>query len=830
MSSTRTPYKRSASTTTRPRFSGTWATLCAETLAGIADPLFPALSVAEVRPPADAARAMLAGLLEPLDTPLAPETLPDWLLPHQAEAIARARAILARFGGVLVADGVGLGKTYIGLALAALERRHAGDAVAIVPAALRAEWAAASEATGTPIRIWSHTELARMPPVLASRCSLLLVDEAHAFRNPRTRRYDALARLAVGRRVALLTATPINNATADLAALVHLFAATDRFREFGVPDLAASLGEAEPGASALALGALSVCRTRRLVEQRFPELRAAFPRRVLMPAIRYDLDSVYDGSLHALLTALGTLSGGEERGGALMHLNLLRRLESSRAAFRRSLLRHRDFLAEWSRARETGIALSREDFRAAFPRHDADDSQLVLWPILRAAVRSDGALDLKPWREAIERALGLVDVAEAVPDPKLAALEALLAGALAGTKAIVFTEYRDTALHLLRHLRRRFRVIAVVGESAWTGTGRLDRSVALDAFAPRARRAKPDPMLDADVLIATDVASEGMNLQDAAAVVNYDLPWNPVRVMQRVGRVDRLYSAHANVFVTHLLPAGGLGALTGVLEKLRTKLAEVPRFAGAEPDPLAALWWVGGGAPLPETLEHESWRRVAPFEARERWRLQVGAFDAARHDPPVVAAGIVADGGSPAVGVLLALEWQDGRRIPLPFTIAASGDVRADSAALGDLAERALRAAAIPTGTGEFTSALATVLPRARAQLLEYSAVRRGTHATGPGRSAALDLLKGWAAEATRDRADTEAIERAMTALAGELPVGLDRLIGRLLTEAGAHDHLAVRIAEVVESAAPLSGPRLDGTPRLVLVAAIALATRCPAE
>lgn len=393
MSSTGTSFTRSVRTTTRPRFSSTWATLCAETLAGIADPLFPALSVAEVRTPADAARVLLAGLLEPLDTPLTAETLPAWLLPHQAEAVVRARAILGRFGGALIADGVGLGKTFIGLALAALERARGGDAVAIVPAALRAEWADAMAKTEVPLCLYSHTELARAMPVVSERCSLLLVDEAHGFRNPRTRRYDALARLAVGRRVALLTATPVNNTARDVAALVHLFAAPDRFRELGVADLAAALDEPRP-AAALALGAVSVCRTRRLVEQRFPALRDAFPRRVLMPAIRYDLDAVYDGALHALVTALGALSAGSERGGALMQLGLLRRLESSRAAFRRSLLRHRDFLAEWARARETGVALTRADFRAAFPRHDADDAQLVLWPLLHPG--SAAGADLTP--------------------------------------------------------------------------------------------------------------------------------------------------------------------------------------------------------------------------------------------------------------------------------------------------------------------------------------------------------------------------------------------------------------------------------------------------
>jgi hypothetical protein len=291
------------------RSSHTWATLCAETLAGIADPLFPALTLAESAAPADAARAVLSGLLDPLDTPATGEQLPAFLLPHQADAVRRSRAILRRFGGVLVADGVGLGKTYIGLALAALERDQGGDAVAVVPAALRSEWVRASRDTRVPIELHTHSELARKRPKLPAGTSLLLVDEAHGFRNPATRRYHVLADLAIGRRVALLTATPLNNSPADLTALVHLFAGPDRFREFGVDDLRAVLRGGGGGAT-LALAAVSVCRSRRLVQARFPELRSAFPTRRLAAAAEYDLDAAYGGALELLLADLARLAEG----------------------------------------------------------------------------------------------------------------------------------------------------------------------------------------------------------------------------------------------------------------------------------------------------------------------------------------------------------------------------------------------------------------------------------------------------------------------------------------------------------------------------------------
>ena len=769
-------------------------------------------------PPDVAARASLAVLLEPLESALPPEALPDWLLEHQADAVVRARAILARFGGVLIADGVGLGKTYIALALAALERAHGGDAMAIVPASLRGEWQRACRETGVTLPISGHSELAHRAPA-AGRCTLLLVDEAHAFRNPRTRRYDGLARLAIGRRVALLSATPLNNGTADLAALLHLFAARDRFREFGVADVAVSLQrdrEAE-----LALAAVSVCRTRRLVEHRFPTLAAAFPRRVLLPPVRYDITGVYGADTAALIQALSPPAGSApaERGAALMHLSLVRRLESSPHALRRSLLRQRAFLEDWDRARASGVALTRPAFRAFVPRGDGDDTQLVMWPVL--ADPSDRGGCAAGWRRAVDDALSLLPSRPAA-DPKLAALDGLLDGPLHGVKTIVFTEYRDTALYLLRHLRRRRRVIAVMGDGAWAGVTRLSRQHALDAFAPHARGRRPDPLLDADVLVATDVASEGMNLQDAAAVVNYDLPWNPVRVMQRVGRIDRLHSLHDTVRVAHVIPGGGLAALCGVLETLRSKLDTAAAFPGAEPDPLASLWWLDAGSPEPEALEREAWRRVAPFESRERWRMLIGPC-ARQGGAPLIGAGLTRDGGGPQAGVLLALEWPDGRRIPLPYIVTAGRAPRRDAGEFARIAERALAAEPIPAHAFQFTELLAAVLPDARHRLVEYSAARQAAIA-GPGRRAVIEQLRSYAARLHRTRGSLLHVERALAGLCAELPAGLDRLIGRIAADTPSPDELARRVVELLHTARTPPAPDLGGLPKLRLQALLVIA------
>jgi hypothetical protein len=549
---------------------------------------------------------------------------------------------------------------------------------------------------------------------------------------------------------------------------------------------------------------------------------------VLLPPARYDLLRAFGPRAPDLLDALRPpiADGAAERGAALMHLGLLRRMESSPRALRRSLLRQRAFLEECDRAREAGLALSRRAFAAATPRGDADETQLVMWPLLAGRDDTAPARGLA-WRAAIDRALALLDDAPS-SDPKLAALDQLLDGPLAHRKTIVFTEHRDTALHLLQHLRRRRRVIAVMGDGAWAGTTRLSRRHALDAFAPRARGARADPLLDADILVATDVASEGMNLQDASAVVNYDLPWNPVRVMQRVGRVDRLNSAHGDVLVGHVIPGGGLAALCGVLETLRSKLDRGAPWPGAEPDPLAALWWLGDGSPEPEAVDRESWRRVAPFEAREHWRMLIGPCARPSSTAPLVAGAMSDDGDAPGAGVLLALEWPDGRRIPLPYVASTDHAVRSDAHALARLAERALVAQPIPTRPAEFTQLLAAALPDARLRLIEYSAARHAGIA-GPGRRAALERLRAHAAAVYRRRGGLDHVERALTALGAEVPAGLDRFIGRIAVDMASPEELARRVTEVLESSRSMPAPSLDGSPRLVLVAMIAVATRCAA-
>ncbi|HEX7091524.1 MAG TPA: helicase-related protein, partial [Longimicrobiales bacterium] len=634
------------------------------------------------------------------------------LADFQADAVWRASEILARRRGVLIADSVGLGKTYVALALAERELRRGGRVAVVTPAALRRDWVPALRrlADGLGVRqtsglgVWRKTAEsvltdgpattcadhalpvppapggrtaaggrsaarsrsapggrtaagsrpagaggprpsaaaaarargdpgARPPPLLAwlshARLSrgthrperlvpldLVVVDEAHAFRSPRTRRYRALAALCRGSRVVLLTATPVNNAASDLYHQLRLFAGDGDFRDIGVADLGAVFRavteDAAAARSALAvLRQVMIRRTRPFLREHYAGVRLpgrggkarvlAFPERAPPRPIRYSLQAAYPGLLDDIAETLAALilapyapgeygADGEPaaRGVAeLLRLALLKRLESSVAAFRASIARLVRYYEACDGALAAGWLLAPAEHRRLLEiRGDGDVVQLVFPELaLRPApagldvarMRADVRAELDAL-QALERALAGIDPSS---DPKLAALLELLEGEARGSKVVVFTEFRDTARHLWRALVRRGGVALVDGGGAFLGLNPCGRRQAIERFAPRSNGARePAPRERVDLLIATDVLSEGLNLQDANRVVSYDLPWNPVRLIQRVGRVDRLGSPHPVVYSDHFLPDRGLEPLLGLVARLRAKLLAIGRTVG----------------------------------------------------------------------------------------------------------------------------------------------------------------------------------------------------------------------------------------------------------
>ncbi len=609
------------------------------------------------------------------------------LATFQAEAARRADAVLQRRGGVLIADGVGVGKTYIALALIESRIREGGSVAVVIPAVMRRQWLVplrrlctrlrlpppAESGGGQPIRVLvvTHAQLSRRQPQARPQIglSLVVVDEAHAFRNPATNRYRALAELCRGVPVALLTATPVNNSPLDLYWLLRLFAGNGDFADVGIADLLGAFREAA-GATGIAapevvqpvMRAAMVRRTRPFLRDHYSGVRLpatgstlVFPKREPPRSVDYRLRDTAPEALPRIRAALARFGGhvfssdltlpqpaaaGERvpppgHGGvaALLRLLLLKRLESGVPAFRSSVRRQVDFHEAALRALREGRL---PEPRASVAADDADPLQLRLDELLlRPLPRSIDADELSRRVAAdldrLHELLRATSPLDGDADPKLAALRQLL-DELRGRKVLIFTEYRDTARYLHRALAPRGGVGLVDGAEARAGTQRCGRTDVIRRFAPIANGApEPTPAQRIDVLIATDVLAEGLNLQDAADVVCYDLPWNPVRIVQRIGRVDRLGARHASVRAWHFLPEARLERMLRIADRLRRKIATIVGTVGstekilpaapaiAFPRDVVARLRAGDPAVL-EDIERDD---AAPFELDERLRLEL---------------------------------------------------------------------------------------------------------------------------------------------------------------------------------------------------------------
>lgn len=561
------------------------------------------------------------------------------LTDFQRHGFRRALRIIERFGGVLVGDGVGLGKSFVGAELLDhYVNREGLRALVIVPAALRDSfWERHLRGRNIAAQVISYQQLAAERQLGGDTATLslakdayrfVLVDEAHAFRNPDTEQYRALSRLMGGapKKLCLMTATPVNNSIRDLYHQLMLFARhTAAFRAIGIPDLNAYFRAAEESAqtggdSASAMfkliDATSVRRTRRFIQRHYPNAQLegrpiAFPEARLKTKL-YELDTAYPGlfarvahDVDALTLARyrpddyrldGDVDRRAQTLAGLLRTGLLKRFESSVHAFRltagKMVAAHRRFLEalDAGRVLVPGVG-ERDSDEAEDPARLADD--------LGERWRPTSEYRVEDLRAAVELDLATLDgLATAVigathdNDPKLAALAELLRDQLGPEKAIVFTYYADTADWIAAALEAdpaRFgsrRFVVVTGTARDTPAQRLER---VHSFSPRttgdeAGLEPVPPEHEKDLLVATDVLAEGQNLQQARYIVNYDMPWNPMRLVQRNGRIDRLGSPFAGeeVYLYNLFPAGELDGLLRLYERLLRKIAHANISVGME--------------------------------------------------------------------------------------------------------------------------------------------------------------------------------------------------------------------------------------------------------
>ena len=463
--------------------------------------------------------------------------------------MGRIESAIDEFGGALLCDEVGMGKTFVATAIA----RHYSRRLVVAPAALSQMWTHALRTTQIDADFVSFEKLSRIrpndgsdfrnasrncPTIPSSReYDLLIIDEAHHARNRATRRYAQLKGLARDAKVLLLTATPIHNRRDDLSALLSLF-----------------LGSR---ADALTRAELARCVVRRDHEQ----LKSTALIPTVRPTVTLQIsdDPRIVRELMTLPDPVPVRDGG--LGGGLIARGLVHQWASSEAALHEALRRRIARTFALIASLEAGTYPTENDLRTWI----FDDGAVQLgFPELLSAPSDDAAAlleSVKVHAEALQR-FRASHSARSLLDTDRANIIARLRGAHPKAKIVAFAQYTETVSMLFRKLVKPGGVAMLTAHGARVAGGRLSRGEALARFAPRALHASPPPSAEAiDLLLSTDLLSEGVNLQDAEVVVHLDIPWTAARLDQRVGRVARMGSIHSAVSVYLLRPPASAAAL-----------------------------------------------------------------------------------------------------------------------------------------------------------------------------------------------------------------------------------------------------------------------------
>jgi superfamily II DNA or RNA helicase len=579
----------------------------------------------------------------------------------QEDAVKKARRILARYDGVMIADSVGLGKTWIGKKLLedyAYHRRY--KAVVICPAALQKLWRDELFSAGIAALIVTQELLGREEFALheVTDADVILIDESHNFRNHATQRYENLERILASntrrgglsnerKKLILLTATPINNNVFDLYNQINLFTGGDRsyFAAAGIGDLqryfAAARRANRQQESSIALFNLLeevvIRRTRPFIKKAYPDATIKgeairWPERKLK-TIHYHLERAYSGIYTGIVERIEGLQlapyrletykkkgierdsfeeGREEALAGIFKSRYLKRFESSIESFRISVRRALEFLETFESYVLDGKLLDSTSFQKAlrFLAREDEEDDATSTPNSRAdeldasnearqfieglPALNASQFDLKRLHkdvrkdvDALREVWRLISAITAHEDAKLNRLKELLAGELRGRKVLIFTYYKDTARYLYKQLCSSDGQTLAWHQQAGephircmdSGADSRERAKLVAQFAPRAngREDLVGNENEIDIMISTDVLSEGQNLQDCGTLINYDLHWNPTRMIQRAGRIDRIGTSYETLWIMNMFPDEGLERLLRLVQSLSLKIAEIDR-------------------------------------------------------------------------------------------------------------------------------------------------------------------------------------------------------------------------------------------------------------
>ena len=626
------------------------------------------------------------------------------LAPYQREGFHALIEMSRRWNGGFLTDGVGLGKTFVGLMLTEYYavRRRKNVLIMATKTGQDAVWNPELKerlpqlfGEFSNVLVRAHTDLSTAKGQeelehLAARADVVIIDEAHNFRNHGTNptednpwgsRWWRMQRICEGKTVFLLTATPINNSLFDLVHQAELFtgvSADDYFASIGINSLRKYTVELEkpfksavPDHEAIAALMAEDKLFRSIIHQNSRRYaiegskveggtEVVFPETQVPKVVPYLFGVLYAPLFTELQTAFSrqtplfvlpmyyplafsndeavdTVAENRQRQVvALIRTTFLKRFESSLAAFAGSCLDlsakvlhwlevntnvdpdHVKRLDEWRSKNEPTLKAIHDTYRSTLEEvwhEDEDVTEEEFDELEENLIGGDYKLD-----EMISSAFDDLDqlvrfmeliLQGARIDDKFLRLRDLLMGAgkeerksldksvftpeFQSEKVIVFTEFADTA----RYLEERLREAGLTELDRIDGTRGNDRYSMIKRFAPFYNKVNAEErksLAPIRVLVSTDVLSEGVNLQDGTLLVNYDIHWNPVRLMQRIGRVDRRMNptieaelvkekpaakkSRGHIQIRNFLPPADIDALLALYNRVQTKTLMISSTLG----------------------------------------------------------------------------------------------------------------------------------------------------------------------------------------------------------------------------------------------------------
>ena len=586
------------------------------------------------------------------------------LYKFQRDGVVGAIDKLERHGGCIIADSVGLGKTFEALAVIKYYELRNDRVLVLAPKRLRDNWTLYKSndrrnvlaADRLHYDVLNHTDLSRdggqsgdtdLSHVNWGNYDLVVIDESHNFRNKithqgRESRYDRLMRQiireGVKTRVLMLSATPVNNRLSDLKNQIAFVTegADGALDAHGIPSIEATVRQAQsqfnrwlrleeedrrPSRLMDMLGfdyfklldLLTIARSRKHIEKyygtsetgtfpsrlrplnikadvdlagKFPAIREInneirrlnlspyAPLRYVLPHKMADYDAKYSTRIRGGQSFFRQVDR-EESLVQLIRVNLLKRMESSVMSFALTLKRQLagvDALLARIDAHEDAIEeLDIDEVEVDDPTYESLLVGRKVKVLLQDVDRVHWRQDLQEDRNRLATLLSAAEQISPERDAKLAYLRKLIADKAnqpinAGNKkVIIFTAFADTAMYLYQQLAPWAKAELDIHSAVIVGAGsnkttqpklRTDLATLLTAFSPRSKERPTEYAQegDIDLLIATDCISEGQNLQDCDYLINYDIHWNPVRIIQRFGRIDRIGSPNDCIQLANFWP------------------------------------------------------------------------------------------------------------------------------------------------------------------------------------------------------------------------------------------------------------------------------------